>query len=380
MKMKYSWLALGPALLGLAFVTPGSLLTRSETPLCETGLASFQKGMHPFLRERCASCHGEGGSGPGHSVSDPVKSYIKFRKLVDFSDPERSQAMEGVRSRHWLDYDPAAQGARPEELLERLAAWWNEGENECSTATMITTDALPVPSDLPAASADRYVPLRWSLAHLGPGFSGSFFELEIQRFSNPQAGNLGSYRVRKPRLVARDSALAIQGLWLSVNGRINSAENAYSFVDRVVSPRAGGAAAAEGFPVLSPQEMILLERDAKGDSIALSFERIAPVAGRACRDLQGFSQKVLPALKRNCAQCHGALSAPAFKSFPILPEGDAGSICAEALERSDTRWPDGSAMIAYPVSQVHGHPGVFASGTVASQFKRSFADWIRSER
>jgi hypothetical protein len=363
---------------------------RDQAAPCASGLAAFQATIYStILRPQCAECHDGSGTaahpGPPHSSADPVVAYNEASNFVDFTQPlDQSDFVSMVQAKHWLKYDSAATGTSADLMTAALEAWWTQGESSCPQYATPKTASLAIPSNLPLAPAENYVPMSWKLDALGSSFVGSQFQVEIQQLAVPTSTTAGAYRLRKPRIATPQTGLAVTGIQFFINAKspINAVgwENLESRIAGHVPANAqAGADIFNQAPVLSGRPLILLQDLAAGDVLSVAFSGVQIIAAPQCQNLAGFQKTILPVIQQSsCIGCHNGGVSAEFNGGPRLTlAGTDAQICAAVLERTDNAHSDASPFYQVGFLNENDHP---PSVPPAPTFSLNWESWVQDEQ
>lgn len=353
------------------------------TGVAVSSVAAFQATVYPILTARCATCHVSTNQ-PFFSVSNVQNAHdaLVSAGKVNLDAPASSRLVQRLSSDMHNCWSNCATNAT--EMQTQIAAWKTRitpppattattTSTGTSTATStvvkppprLNTIEVTVPAVLPGPgeNAANFTTLTWPLTNATdtviPDVTGASFTMEIQKFDN------FSYRVRNPRIISPTTAVYLSDLRLSVNGMIRANDATYTLVDQLVPAAANGT-------VISPASMvILLEKGAGVDKIALSFAQIKASAAAGCKNLNGFTTSVKPVMVNACIRCHNA-----GNNFDMTTGTDA-NICARTLGRVDLNIPANSALIVKALLGTnHSGGGNLINQTTAN----SWVTWITSER
>ncbi len=359
---------------------------------CAQGLAAFENTLYKtVLRPQCAECHDGTGSGPAsgppHSSADPVASYnlIASSGYVDFTQPlDQSTFVFKVQQKHWVKYDKNATGVTVDQMTQALQAWWDQGESSCPDYATTQTAGAVIPSSLPLAPSENYVSMSWKLDSLGPMFTGSQFQVDIQQLTAPTKTTAGAYRVRKPRIATPQTGFAVTGIQFFINGKVPTNavgwENLQSKIaGHIPANSPAGADIFNQAPVLSGRPLILLQDLAQGDVLTVSFSGVQIIPAPQCSNLAGFQKTILPVIQQSsCVGCHNGGAATEFNGGPRLTlAGTDAQICAAVLERTDNAHSDASPFYQVGFLNENDHP---PSVPAPSSFSLDWETWVAAEQ
>lgn len=363
-----------------------------STPPCAQGLAAFEATLYSkVLRPQCAECHDGAGagpaSGPPHSSADPVASYnlIESSDYVDFTQPlDQSTFILKVNQKHWLKYDKNAAGVTADQMTAALQAWWDQGESSCPDYATAQSAGIVIPSNLPLAPAENYVPMSWKLDSLGSPFTGSQFQVEIQQLAAPTSTTAGAYRVRKPRIATPQTGLSVTGIQFFVNGKVPTNAVGWENLESKIaghipaSPPAGSDVFNQA-PVLSGRPLILLQDLAQGDVLSVAFSGVQVIAAPQCQNVAGFQKTILPVIQQmSCVGCHNGGAPSEFNGGPRFTLGGTDAqICAAVLERTDNAHSDASPFYQVGFLNENDHPPSVPAPTT---FSLDWETWVGAEQ
>ncbi len=289
---------------------------RSESTVCEAGVASFRKNLHPLLMKKCMECHDENGMGPTHTVLDPVASYSKIRKYVDFMSIPRSMLV--TKGGNWHCRGRAGSpdcGSSPEALTSALQAWWDDGEKGCALKNALITKAQPLPKDLPVSDS-QFTPIEWDLGDVRPALKGIIFKIFVQGYSQPSATTSEAYRFRSPEIYSKTAlpgrSFEVKGIKVLINGAFDPMADSYARLkvhtdDQTMTPF-----------LLSTRDLIVLDdQGAKADQISIAFEEIAIRSPVECRDVSTFVAVMSETQLQCTSGCHGSQDSPAAQAWNL---------------------------------------------------------------
>ncbi|MGZ3660344.1 MAG: hypothetical protein ACXVCK_09625, partial [Bdellovibrionota bacterium] len=218
---------------------------------------------------------------------------------------------------------------------------------------------IPGPGELAANFTTLSFPLASNADTIVPDITGATFSIDVQKFDN------FSYRVRNPRITSTATPVYVSDVRISVNGVIRANDTTYSLLDQVVPMSTTGT-------ILSPASMVMLmDKGAGIDQLAISFVKIQASAAGGCKNLALWQSAVKPVTVTSCNRCHSA-----GNSFDMVTGTDA-NICARFLGRINTTVPSNSILITYPLTGTnHSGGGNLINQTTAN----SWINWISSER
>ena len=196
----------------------------------------FSASYPPGLKNRCASCHIEGGSGPGNFAENGVeRAYSSFQvvgaetingRAVDGhssgSGPQNSGAIEEANE-IWLAGLQEIQKCSPDGSVP--------GEGVQDSPDRIRTKSLAIKPEIGESTT-----LTWKLKDdLVPkeGFDFSnFSDAQISvDVAIMEAGGKLLYVVSRPRISSSNVDVHVKSMLVRLNGEINSDQRAYYFVD-----------------------------------------------------------------------------------------------------------------------------------------------------
>jgi hypothetical protein len=230
---------------------------------CEDGFVSFRKTFHPFVRNRCANCHGDGGTLIQFAAKDPTEAYSEAIWLTNFDDMERSRFFIKAKAQHWFSKPKYkdGDGAKLVEVTQALYRWWNQGQFLCTKKFEMDSEGL-VLKNLPTRKENKYKSYTWNLS--SAGLNGVDVSADVQKFSDPEGNLSGSYRLQNLQ-IKTDSKINIKGIWFSVSGQMAAYENSFEDIDLELEPK-------NNKQKISDSNLILIQRK-KVDEIRVHFEK-----------------------------------------------------------------------------------------------------------
>lgn len=367
--------------------TSAILKGESTFELCEKGLDSFKKSVHPLVRAKCIACHDENPTGPkkapAHSVEDPAISFQRIIRYVNFNNIRESKFYLKGGNQHCAGYGVDC-GVTFDHIEKALTDWWEGGQKDCPKDGKYFTTPIMIPTTLPARN-QGFTPLRWDLGQVDPSFKGVIFELEAQKFANAGESAKGAYRFRKPRIATSEQAIEIKDVKILINGNYEATSNAFTTINNTVSPQPIPTRqnALLPHPVLSASNLIAIEERPGIDTLTIAFGELKFAGPKACKNVELFKKNVMPVLTvRKCTECHGGglEQKPGIKPDAVerLKFGATETeICQQALQRVDWSIYANSPFIKYPLKRANGHPQGLPR---LDEISPGWEDWLQTEK
>jgi hypothetical protein len=353
---------------GMGQITGGGLGLLAPDGGSRSGLESFSSSVYPFVRANCVSCHRhDDANAPATSFAavNVENAYQAAKNYVDMADSSRSRLIERAQNGHCGISSCQGHGAE----MAALVRTWVDVERAIhgSTPTSFVSASVAVPV-LPLGAPPQR--MRFALGSFTPSpptqLSRSSFEIEIEH------PTVDSYRVTRPRVVAPDAPIHIQGLRVLINGDFLPYSSDYVDLDRTIQSHA--IALPEnpslGFPVLSSRALNLLKDPTRQDyRISISLEQVNVATSISCRRRDEFDNAFFNASTRiyvdNCSKCHSALPAQdgseisqlmTFAYQRLRFDGQQrDQSCAALLQWVDRKVPLTSPLITYPYNGIYRH-------------------------
>ncbi|MGZ6287792.1 MAG: hypothetical protein ACXWQO_06370 [Bdellovibrionota bacterium] len=350
-----------------------------------SSVAAFTATVYPIVTAHCNSCHSSTNL-PFFATANAQNSHdaLVTAGKVNLDNPALSRMVLRLSADMHNCWTNCAANAT--EMQNAIASWKTKitpvvtatstttattTGTSTATSTAVTPAArlntieLLVPATLagPGEAAANFTTLTFPLSSAAdtivPDVTAANFTIEIQKF------DAFSYRIRNPKVISPNTAVYLSDIRVAVNGVIRANDTTYTLVNQLVAMGTGGT-------VVSPASMvILLDKGAGVDKIALSFAAIRASAAAGCKNLATFQASVKPVMTNSCIRCHNA-----GNSYDMVTGTDA-NICARTLGRIDTAIPANSALIVKPLLGT-GHSG---GGNLINQTTaNSWVTWITSER
>lgn len=337
--------------------------------VCESGFESFKKNVHPTLQKKCLDCHDSGADGPPHSQNDALAAFEVALESVEFPDFKNSLFIQRIKEKHWLLYDSSQTGMEVSEATSLLKKWYEEGQKQCRSHYKNVSQEITLPTSLPSLVDNRFSKIEIPLKEIAQEWKNSFFEFDVQLFSEASANKPASYRIMRPR-IRSDIPLEVKGVFFVVNGFVNRLENTFLAVHQKVNPSTPSA-------TLSEKSLIMLKKFAS-TKIAVGFESIHRIPSAvSCREEDAFKQGLFQEMKSlKCLDCHGDSRKSAYARFPLSSAADA---CTQTLLRSSLQSSRGSRSLFLAFARgSQGHPALdfYDYG----ELKSAFLKWLKAER
>lgn len=357
-------------LLAIMLLLP-SFESKANPAACGQGEAAFQDTVFRKLRRDCRSCHKAGGEVPAFADAVAADSYRYLLPLVDFGDIPRSLLVERAGNGHCKIAKCDAESGR--EMAELVQDWWTRGQQDCNQGSALRSGEMELPGN--ESVAGEFIPLSVDLGATIPEFAGVRFKIEVERFTDSNEVNRGSYRFRKPRFIGGQRAIHVKDLQLFLNGRQLPYGTGFSDIDVVVSP-VNADARSSNYPTLSAQTVLLLDDGKAPDKLQVGFGELRFVRSQECENLESFTNLVAPKLIANqCTTCHGGSGSgadPRAQSVFNL-EGPSVAQCKAVAERVHSQGLRHSPLLAVPTRGLFGHPELPESERIS--YFQALKDW-----
>lgn len=352
------------------------LTSASFATTCESGYKAYAETIYPKIMQqnRCVECHnGSNPKAPQFAVAEVENSYELVLRYMNFAKIDESlltyRAGNGHCAKANCDFDVGI------EFNELAKSWWDRGENTCNRNGKYFSAEVPIPKNLPPASAGFKI-LYFDLSAISPDFKNIRIALEIQEYVKPKDNVRGAYRIKSPRFVNGEGNIYVKDMKILLNGMYDSIYNAYTIVDKTTTfaPVELGLIRS-ATPVISSSPLIIVKDGLTNPKLQVSFMEIRKGDKMTCNKDAMFTNVVMPAFNSlNCIECHNS-SLDEFGSQVFDVTKAADQLCLITTALLEKSFPAASALLSFPTKGLFGHPQLGPQERI--NYTKTIKDWLQ---